>query len=95
MSNKFEPHVIIRLLPAVYKRESLPPECADEASAIEFAIERALHWNRKVCLVFSEVVTFWVDKSGQHFRVVATTLSESNRPHMRINGKRFLFQIDD
>ena len=59
MKNNFEPHLVVRMMPAAYLREKLPPEALfDEASAVAYAGRRAKHHNRKVCLAFDESGTF-------------------------------------
>ena len=71
MGNSFEPHLIVRLMPAAYKRKKLPPEC--EASAVEYASQRAKHHNRKICLAFDEFITSWFNEQGLYFKVAAKT----------------------
>lgn len=93
-NTKFKPHLIIRLIPAAYKREWLPDDCTDEQSAIDYAISRAKHWNRKVCLAWSEKLTVWIDEQGGYFRKIAKE-GESDLPAMRIKGKKKRFVIGD
>ena len=74
MANNFEPHLIVRLMPAAYKREKLPPEViSDEATAIEYGSQRAKHYSRKGCLALDEVTTFWFNEQGLYFEVAAKT----------------------
>jgi hypothetical protein len=72
MGNNFEPHLIVRLMPAVYLREKLPRNAiTDEASAVAHAGQRAKHHHRKVCLSFEELKTYWFNEQGLYFKVEA------------------------
>ena len=59
-ANSFQPHLIVRLIPAAYKRELIPSAVQSEEEAIEFAIDRSKHWDRKVCLSWEEEMLIWI-----------------------------------
>jgi hypothetical protein len=85
-----KPYLVVRLMPAVYMREELPFELADEQSATAFAIERATNWQKKACLVWSDQVTVWISERGRALRAVSPAGVDYS-PSIQVEGKRFLF----
>ena len=44
MKNNFEPYLVVRMMPAAYLSEKLPPKAIfDEASAVAYAGRRAIN----------------------------------------------------
>jgi transcriptional regulator with XRE-family HTH domain len=92
-SEPVRPHVVVRLLAAVYQRVELPddalgPEAAEAVAAV-VARERKL----KVCLVLSRRVSIWFDTGGRESGRSEATPEMPCEPFLMVGGKRVQFDF--
>jgi transcriptional regulator with XRE-family HTH domain len=89
-----EPHLVARIMPAVYSTKSIPPELQRSQEAMEeFASEFARERKWRVWLVLTKKTRVWFDEKGQRTGVTEDSFSESYGPFMRLGGKRFLLGL--
>jgi transcriptional regulator with XRE-family HTH domain len=91
-----EPHLVARIIPAVYSTKRIPPEHQGSREAMEkFASAFARERRWRVWLVLSKRVRVWLNEKGQRTGVTFDTFEESFGPFMKIGGKRFLLGLLD
>jgi len=78
------PHLIIKLIPGVYKRkwvpDSVPPDRLEQ-----YATATAAEEGKKTCLVLNRRDSVWFDERGEiRFRRTATPDHPIHRPYMTI-----------
>jgi hypothetical protein len=62
---KFQPQLVVRLIPGAYKRELIPSALTTEEEAVDFAVSRSKYWNKKVCLSWEEGVVIWIPPDSE------------------------------
>jgi hypothetical protein len=85
-------YLVIRLMAAVYARQTLPSEIetADEAEA--WACTFARQHRCCVCLVVSRRLSVWIDQQGEIEARTKAVPGEPNMPFMEVRGRRFLLE---
>jgi hypothetical protein len=78
------PHLIIRLIPGVYKRKWVPDSVpADRVE--EYASATAAEEGKKTCLVLNRKESVWYDEEGRfRFRQMATPDDPIHYPYMTV-----------
>ena len=89
------PHLVVRLIPAVYKSEPLPGSVTTLEEAEAFAAETARQWNRRACLTWSRRLSVWFGSEGNVEGRTGSVLGEANVPTMRLTGGRRSFLLED
>ncbi|MCH8828042.1 MAG: helix-turn-helix transcriptional regulator [Planctomycetes bacterium] len=87
------PFIVIRLLPAVYKRSELPDGIVSVEEAEIIAAETARRWRKKVYLQWTRRLSIWFNEQGHETARTEATPGEINAPHMRLKGSRRGFQL--
>jgi len=89
-----EPHLVGRIMPAVYSTKQIPPELQGSREAMEqFASEFARERKWRVWLVLSKRTRIWFNEQGKRTGQTEDTFEESFGPYMRLGGKRFLLGL--
>jgi transcriptional regulator with XRE-family HTH domain len=89
-----EPHLVARVMCAVYSTKRIPVELqASRAAMEEFASEFASERRWRVWLVLSKRTRVWFDEKGARTGVTEDTFEESFGPFMRIGGKKFVLNL--
>jgi transcriptional regulator with XRE-family HTH domain len=93
-SEPIEPHLVARIMCAVYSTKKIPTELQASREAMEefgsaFAKERK--W--RVWLVLTKRTRVWFNEQGARSGMTEDTFEESFGPFMRIGGKRFLLGL--
>ncbi|MFC1834126.1 hypothetical protein ACFL2Q_05255 [Thermodesulfobacteriota bacterium] len=84
ISESDPPHLIIRLIPGVYRREWLP-EVIPEDEVWRYADDRALQTQKRTCLVLNRMNSVWFNERGRfRFRRTATPDDPIHHPYMTI-----------
>lgn len=81
------PHLVIRLLAAVYLTKKLPEDIQTVEEAEQYAGGMARHWHRKCCLVLSRRVSVWLSENGDIYNVSEAVPGEANHPVMYLGQK--------
>jgi hypothetical protein len=89
-----EPHLVARVMCAVYSTKRIPPELQASREAMEkfgsaFAKERK--W--RVWLVLTKRTRVWFDEKGARIGVTEDTFEESFGPYMQLGGRKFLLGL--
>jgi hypothetical protein len=89
-----QPHLVVRLIAAVYSRRELSPDIGtiDEAEVWAASVARELRL--KCCLVWSRRISIWFDETGRMVGRTEAVPGEANVPWMRIGGKPFVLDGD-
>jgi transcriptional regulator with XRE-family HTH domain len=83
-----EPHVVARIMCAVYSTKSIPPEIQASREAMEqFASEFAKERKWQVWLVLSKRTRVWFNEGGQKTGETEDTFTESFGPYMQLGGE--------
>lgn len=91
-----EPHLVARIMCAVYSTKRIPPELQQSQEAMEqFASAFARERKWRVWLVLSKRIRVWFDENGARSGVTEDTFEESFGPFMRLGGKRFVLGLLD
>lgn len=90
-----EPHLVIRLVAAFYKTERLPEKVETLDAAEVIAAERARHWSKLVCLVWTRRLSVWFNKRGEVTCRTEATPGQPNTPYMRLKGRTRSFLLSD
>jgi transcriptional regulator with XRE-family HTH domain len=89
-----QPHVVVRIMAAVYRRERLPEGIAiDEAETL--AADIACHWKCRACLVWTRRLSVWFDELGTIEHRTEAGPGEPNVPTMRLGRSKRLFTLGD
>ena len=92
-----EPHLVVRLMAAVYSDKRIPTELHASRDAMEqFASQFAEEKRLKVCLVLSRRLRCWFDGQGTKYSETHDTFQKSYAPFMRLpgSGKKFLLNFN-
>ena len=89
------PHIVIRLIPAVYKRSELPDGIVSVEEAEIIAADVARRWRKKVCLQWTRRLSVWFDSDGNVEFRTETTPGEINAPYMRLGNGRRSFVLEN
>jgi transcriptional regulator with XRE-family HTH domain len=93
-SEPIEPHLVARVMCAVYSTKSIPPELQESQEAMEeFASAFAKERKWRVWLVLSRRNRVWFDQKGDRTGVTEDTFEESFGPYMRIGGQKFVLGL--
>jgi transcriptional regulator with XRE-family HTH domain len=89
-----EPHLVARIMCAVYSTKWIPAELQESREAMEaFASAFAKERKWRVWLVLSKRTRVWFDEKGARTGVTEDTFEESFGPFMRIGGKKFVLNL--
>jgi transcriptional regulator with XRE-family HTH domain len=89
-----EPHLVARIMCAVYSTKRIPPELQASREAMEqFASAFAKERKWRVWLVVSKRTRVWFNEQGDRTGVTEDTFEESFGPYMRLGGKKFLLGL--
>ena len=89
-----EPHLIVRLMAAIYSPKSIPSELQVSRTAMEdYASAFCREKGMRVCLVLSRRTRVWFSVDGEITGVTEDTFEESHGPYMQIGGKKFLMKM--
>ena len=94
VNEPIRPHLVVRLMAAVYCRRWLPGEITTMDEAEGWASAIAKQQKMKCCLVWSRRISCWFDEGGKLYSRTEATPGEPNVPWMRIGGKTFNFGPD-
>ena len=90
------PHLVVRLMAAIYSPAELPDEVQSVEEAERYASEFAKQRRLRVCLVLSRRVSVYFDDDGSfQFASEAVPGGEPNQPYTVIGGRRCLMQFTD
>jgi transcriptional regulator with XRE-family HTH domain len=86
-----EPHLVARIMCAVYSTKRIPVELQESQQAMEqFASAFARERKWRVWLVLSKRTRVWFDEKGDRTGVTEDSFEESFGPYMRLGGKKFV-----
>ncbi len=89
-----EPHLVVRLMAAIYSPQKIPTELQGSRIAME---EYASAFSREkgmlVWAVLSRRLTVCFDREGNNTGSMEDTFERSYGPYMRIGGKKFLLNL--
>jgi hypothetical protein len=85
-------YLVIRLMAAVYARQTLPSEIETAVEAEAWACDIARRRRCRVCLVLSRRWSVWIDADGQVEAKTEARPGEPNLPSMQVQGRRFLLE---
>jgi transcriptional regulator with XRE-family HTH domain len=89
-----EPHLVARIMCAVYSTKRIPTELQESQAAMEqFASAFAKERKWRVWLVLSKRTRVWFDEKGDRTGVTEDTFEESFGPFMRLGGKKFVLGL--
>ncbi len=89
-----EPHLIARIMCAVYSTKRIPPELqASREGMEEFAAAFAKERRWRVWLVLSKRIRVWFNERGERTGVTEDTFEESFGPFMQLGGKKFVLNL--
>jgi transcriptional regulator with XRE-family HTH domain len=89
-----EPHLVARIMCAVYSTKRIPVELQASREAMEqFASAFARERKWRVWLVVSKRIRIWFNEQGQQTGVTEDTFEESFGPFMRLGGKKFMLNL--
>jgi len=90
------PHLVARVMCAVYSTKSIPPELHASREAMEeFASAFAKEWKWRVWLVLSKRTRVWFDEKGERTGITEDRFEECFGPYMRLGAKKFLLGLVD
>jgi transcriptional regulator with XRE-family HTH domain len=89
-----EPHLVARIMCAVYSTKSIPPELRASREAMEeFASAFAKERKWRVWLVLSKRTRIWFNENGDRTGVTEDSFEESFGPYMQVGGRKFLLGL--
>jgi hypothetical protein len=89
-----EPHLVARIMCAVYSTKRIPTELQSSREAMEqFASAFAKERKWRVWLVLTKRTRLWFDESGQRTGVSEDTFEESFGPYMQLGGRKFVLGL--
>jgi transcriptional regulator with XRE-family HTH domain len=89
-----EPHLVARIMCAVYSTKRIPVELQESRQAMEeFASAFASERKWRVWLVLTKRTRVWFDESGQRTGVTDDTFEKSFGPYMQLGGKKFVLNL--
>jgi transcriptional regulator with XRE-family HTH domain len=89
--------LVVRYMPAVYGRVTLPEGITTPEQAEAFAREYARQHRRQVCLAVSRRLSVWVGTDGRVEARTEATPDTPNTPFMRLrgSGKKFVLNFGE
>jgi hypothetical protein len=91
-----EPHLVARIMCAVYSTKRIPTELQSSREAMEqFASAFAKERKWRVWLVLTKRTRIWFNEKGDRTGVTEDTFEDSFGPFMRLGGKKFLLGLLD
>lgn len=94
-NDPIRPHIVVRLIPAVYKRSELPDGIVSIEEAEIIAAETARKWNRRVCLTWSRRISIWFASDGNVDARTEAVPGKTNIPHLRLRGSQRSFLLEN
>lgn len=89
------PHLVIKLIPAIFGINEIPEAILDDRRAMEFfAAELARRAKKRIWLVLSRRLSIVFDEQGNRIRVEEAAPGEANGPYTRLMGSRKKFLFD-
>jgi transcriptional regulator with XRE-family HTH domain len=89
-----EPHLVARIMCAVYSTKRIPAELQSSREAMEqFASEFAKERKWRVWLVLTKRTRFWFNEKGDRTGVTEDTFEDSFGPFMRLGGRTFVLGL--
>ncbi len=89
-----EPHLVARIMCAVYSTKRIPSDLQESREAMEeFASAFAKERRWRVWLVLSKRTRIWFDEKGNRTGVTEDTFEESFGPFMQLGGKTFVLNL--
>jgi hypothetical protein len=82
--------LVVRLMAAVYRGETVPEEIKTKEEAEKWACDWASKHQRQVCLVLSRRSSTWIDADGCVTGRTEAKPDEPNAPYMQIGNHSFL-----
>ena len=90
-----QPHLVVRLMAAIYSPIDLPDEIESVEEAEAFAADFSKTHRLKSCLVLSRKVSIWFAEDGSVSSVTEADPGEPNIPYMRIGGRECVMKSVD
>jgi transcriptional regulator with XRE-family HTH domain len=87
-------YMVVRLMAAIYVRNSLPAEITTQEQAQAWACTFARQHRLRVSLVLSRRWSVWIDAEGQVEARTEARPGEPNVPFMQVKGRRFLLDME-
>ncbi len=91
VNEPIQPHLVVRLMAAVYSRLAVPPGITTMDEAEAWAATVASERRMKCCLVWNRRISVWFTEDGAVYSRSEAVPGEPNAPWMKVGGKRFLF----
>jgi len=91
------PHVVVRLIAAVYFRQELPRCSSSVEEAEDAAAAIAIRWKKRCCLVLSRRISVWFDEHGLVECRTEAAPGQPNSPFMKLSrgSKNFVLKTVD
>jgi len=89
-----QPHLVLRLIAAVYSRRELNPDVVTIEDAEDWAAAVARETGLRCCLVWSRKLSIWFDETGIISGRTEAAPNEPNVPWMGRSGKTFVLNED-
>jgi len=93
INEPIEPHVIVRLMAAVYLYHPLPDDLQGVRDAEEYASHLSRLKRKRCCLVVSRRYSVWFDEEGKVECRTEAIPGEPNAPYMRLGRGRRPFLL--
>jgi hypothetical protein len=95
LNEPIRPHMVVRLMAAVYSPVALPDGIESVEDAERYASEFARERRVQVCLVLSRRISVYFDADGSRGLVTeAVPGDEPNHPYMVVGGKKCLMTFE-
>ncbi len=91
VNEPIQPHLVVRLMAAIYSRRALPADITKMEEAEQWAASVATEEKKCCCLVWSRRISCWFDETGRLYGRTEATPGKPNVPWMKIGGKTFTF----
>lgn len=86
--------LLIKPLPGVYVRDSIPDEIDSDEKAVDFAASRALLFQSESCLILSRKKSIWFNRDGT-FKFEEENQDGVFQPFMSVGHKQFVLQLEN
>lgn len=94
VSETITPHLVVRIIAAIYTQRSLPPDITTTEQAEEWASSVAREIKKRCCLVWSRRISIWFAEDGSVVERTEAVPGEPNVPWIKIGGRTFMFGED-
>ena len=91
VNEPIQPHLVVRLMAAVYSSQKLPPEITTMEEAEAYASSVAAESKRRVCLVWSRRISCWFLPTGELNVRTDAEPGQPNLPWLKVRGKGTAF----